>query len=101
MFDRVTVLIGIAVNGNAIGGVIHQPYYNYNITRNTEGRTFWGLVGLGVRGIVPVDPPTDKFVAVTGESEYRNAVKKAIDILEPDDIVSFCGAGYIVCYQLS
>ncbi len=27
--DHVTVLIGIAVSGTAVAGVIHQPYYNY------------------------------------------------------------------------
>ncbi|XP_029846997.2 3'(2'),5'-bisphosphate nucleotidase 1 isoform X2 [Ixodes scapularis] len=27
--DHVTILVGIAVDGKAVGGVIHQPYYNY------------------------------------------------------------------------
>lgn len=99
LFDRATVLIGIAVNGIAIAGVIHQPYYNYNSNKNTRGRTIWGLIGLGLRGITLVEPPVDKFVAVTGESEYRNVVKKAVDTLKPDEIVSFCGAGYIVGFK--
>ena len=29
LYDHVTVLIGIAVSGTAVAGVIHQPYYNY------------------------------------------------------------------------
>lgn len=29
LLDHVTVLIGIASGGKAVGGVIHQPYYNY------------------------------------------------------------------------
>ena len=29
--NYVTVLIGIAVNGKAIAGVIHQPYHNYQV----------------------------------------------------------------------
>lgn len=32
--DYVTVLIGIAVNGKAIAGVIHQPYHNYQVEFN-------------------------------------------------------------------
>jgi len=49
LLDHVTVLIGIAVNGEAVAGVIHQPYFNY---QNEEpgielGRTIWGIVGLG------------------------------------------------------
>lgn len=31
LLDHVTVLIGLAVNGKAVGGVIHQPYYNYQV----------------------------------------------------------------------
>lgn len=29
LLDHVTVLIGIAVNGKAVAGVINQPFYNY------------------------------------------------------------------------
>ena len=45
---HVTVLIGISVAGKAVGGVIHQPYTHLE---DTVGRTVWGLLGLGVRGI--------------------------------------------------
>lgn len=31
LLDHVTVLIGLAVNGKAVGGVIHQPFYNYEV----------------------------------------------------------------------
>ena len=43
--DHVTVLIGVAVKGRAVGGVIHQPYYNAQSSH--VGRTIWGIVGLG------------------------------------------------------
>ena len=46
--EHVTVLIGISVGGKAAGGVIHQPYTHRD---DTVGRTVWGLIGLGVRGI--------------------------------------------------
>lgn len=48
LLDHVTVLIGIAWKGKAVGGVIHQPYYNYKTEGAKElGRTIWGLEGLG------------------------------------------------------
>jgi len=49
LLDHVTVLIGIAINGEAVAGVIHQPYFNYESTEPEIelGRTIWGIVGLG------------------------------------------------------
>lgn len=48
LLDHVTVLIGIAVNGRAVAGVIHQPYYNYQAGPSAVlGRTIWAVVGLG------------------------------------------------------
>eukprot|EP00958_Prasinococcus_capsulatus_P015060 scaffold1594_cov401-Prasinococcus_capsulatus_cf.AAC.43 len=40
--ECVTVLIGIAVNGHAVAGVINQPFVG------VEGRTLWGGQGVGV-----------------------------------------------------
>lgn len=31
LLDHVTILIGLSINGKAIGGVIHQPYFNYDV----------------------------------------------------------------------
>ena len=31
LLDHVTVLIGIAVGKEAVAGVIHQPYWNYQV----------------------------------------------------------------------
>jgi len=48
LLDHVTVLIGVAVNGIAQGGVINQPYFNYKAGPDAKlGRCIWGLVGLG------------------------------------------------------
>ena len=48
LLDHVTVLIGVAVKGKAVAGVIYQPYYNYQAGPNAVlGRTIWGIVGLG------------------------------------------------------
>jgi 3'(2'), 5'-bisphosphate nucleotidase len=48
LLDHVTVLVGIAVNGKAVAGVIYQPYYNYKAGPDAPlGRIIWGIVGLG------------------------------------------------------
>jgi len=48
LLDHVTVLIGVAVNGKAVAGVIYQPYYNYQAGPDAVlGRVIWGIVGLG------------------------------------------------------
>ena len=47
--DHVTVLVGIAIGKDAIGGVIHQPFWNYKNQDKDKilGRTFHGVVGAG------------------------------------------------------
>ena len=48
LLDHVTVLIGVAVQGKAVAGVIYQPYHNYQSGPDaTLGRIIWGIVGLG------------------------------------------------------
>ena len=48
LLDHVTVLIGIAVQGKAVAGIIYQPYYNYQAGPDAVlGRIVWGIVGLG------------------------------------------------------
>ena len=43
------MLIGVCVKGEAVGGVIYQPYYNYKAGPEAElGRTIWGVVGMGM-----------------------------------------------------
>lgn len=96
MLEHVTVLIGVAIKGRAIGGVIHQPYYNYLSDGEGIGRTIWGLVGLGVGGFTPQEPPPGRLVVVTTRSHYDNVVKQALESLQADDIVRVGGAGYKV-----
>ena len=49
--EHVTVLIGIAVDGAAVAGVVHQPFFQRRdvagTNNNEDGRTVWGVVGLG------------------------------------------------------
>ena len=48
LLDHVTVLIGVAYKGEAVGGVIYQPYYNYKAGPDAKlGRCIWGMLGVG------------------------------------------------------
>eukprot|EP00899_Mesostigma_viride_P023515 jgi/Mesvir1/4348/Mv02432-RA.1 len=48
--SHVTVLIGVAVHGIPVAGVIHQPFgKGSGVAENgPQGRTMWGAMGLGV-----------------------------------------------------
>ena len=58
--DHVTVLVGIAIGKKAVGGVIHQPFWNFQSKEEDRqlGRTFYGVVGAGIGGnLTPSKPP--------------------------------------------
>lgn len=52
--DHVTVLIGISVRGNAVAGVIHQPWYNFDKPGLPLGRCLWGVIGLGGYSVISI-----------------------------------------------
>ncbi|XP_058449962.1 3'(2'),5'-bisphosphate nucleotidase 1 [Malaya genurostris] len=96
--ERVTVLIGIAVNDRAVGGVIHQPYFKDD--KGQLGRTIWGVQGIGVGGFTPKQPPADRFIVTTTRSHSNAIVQAALDAISPDDVLKVGGAGYKVLQLL-
>lgn len=101
LLDHVTVLIGVAVDGKAVAGVIHQPYYNYKAPPGSVlGRTIWGVVGLGGFGFTHVPPPADKRIITTTRSHGTAAVQAALDAMQPDDVLRVGGAGHKVLLLL-
>ena len=96
MLDHVTVLIGIAHKNQPVGGVIHQPYYNYQNNKEGLGRTLWGIPGVGVGGFKPIAPPEGKRLLVTTRSHMTPVVQQALEALKPDEILRVGGAGYKV-----
>ncbi|XP_049788643.1 3'(2'),5'-bisphosphate nucleotidase 1 [Schistocerca nitens] len=100
LLDHVTVLIGIAVGDKAIGGVIHQPYYNYKEPEAVIGRTMWGIVGVGVGGFVPQPPPEGQRIITTTRSHSNEVVQAALDALQPDNVLRVGGAGHKVLLLL-
>jgi len=96
LLDHVTVLIGLSVGSQAVAGVIHQPYWNYKSEGGELGRTFYGLIGGGVRGLNPVKPPEGKSIVTTTRSHGTGLVQQALDILQPDTVLKVGGAGHKV-----
>lgn len=87
--EYVTVLIGITIKGKAIGGIIHQPYTS---DEKKIGRTLWGIVGYGVGGFKPKDPPSG-LVIVTTRTHSTGIVERSLAALNPDVIIRIGGAG--------
>lgn len=97
LLDHVTVLIGIALNGKAVAGVMHQPYYNYKSGPDASlGRTIWGVVGVGAFGIERKALGHDTKIVVTTRSHETEAVRNAIAACEPTEVVRVGGAGHKV-----
>jgi len=102
LYDHVTVLIGISMNGKPIAGVIHQPFYGYQneLHRTKLGRTMWGVRSLGTFGFTHTPPPKGRRVVTTTRSHSNKTVMGAIEALKPDQILKVGGAGYKVILLL-
>jgi len=101
LLEHVTVLIGIAVNGKAIGGVIHQPYYICETSPASNiGRTVWGVVGDKVGGMSVQCPPSSGCIVATSRSHASTTVNDAINALTPDQVMRVGGAGHKVMLLL-
>jgi len=98
LLDHVTVLIGIAVGSEAVGGVIHQPYWNYQSREAGAriGRTFYGMVGAGVRGLQTGLPPAGTRIVTTTRSHSTGLVQDCLDLLDADEVLKVGGAGHKV-----
>ncbi|XP_017487731.1 PREDICTED: 3'(2'),5'-bisphosphate nucleotidase 1-like [Rhagoletis zephyria] len=95
LLDHVTILIGLSVKGKAIGGVIHQPFFNHNKAEEQSnlGRTIWGLMGLGAFGVQKVSPPVGKLIVTTTRSHSNDLINKSVEALSPDSVLRVGGAG--------
>ncbi|XP_074540893.1 3'(2'),5'-bisphosphate nucleotidase 1 isoform X1 [Halichoeres trimaculatus] len=94
LLDNVTVLIGIAYGGQAIAGVINQPFYNYQLGAGaTLGRTMWGMPGLGAFGFQLQEVPGDRRIVTTTRSHSNKLVTDCVDAMEPHEVIRVGGAG--------
>lgn len=93
----VITLIGISIKGEAVAGVMHQPFVG------EHGRTMWGVNGFGVVDDTCADvitgprtPSSGKIRLVTTASHSSPAVDDAIRKIAPDEVIRAGGAGYKV-----
>lgn len=94
--DHVTVLIGISALGKSVAGVIHQPFYNYQQSECSPGRTIWGMTGLNAFGITRADHIPGRRIVTTTKSHSNKAVIEAVQAVQPTEVVRTGGAGYKV-----
>ncbi|CAF0724458.1 unnamed protein product [Adineta steineri] len=90
--EGVTVLIGFATKGNAIGGIIHQPFY---VNGNEFGRSVWGLVHSGVYGKCQMNSTPLPGRIVAGSLSHRSkTVVDAVNACQPTEVLQAGGCGY-------
>ncbi|CAL8090685.1 unnamed protein product [Calicophoron daubneyi] len=107
--EQVTVLIGIAVKGKPVAGVIAQPFYHPRTCSEPTTRTIWGLDGLGIFGLTPHLPgtvpyPLDpnvpkgsiKHTVVVTRSHPTPTLQATIDSCFPTEVLRVGGCGYKV-----
>jgi len=95
--DHVTILVGIAIGKKAIGGVIHQPFWNYQGKTKELGRTFYGIVGAGIGGdLNPVPAPENERIVTSSRSHSTGLVNEVIQSCNPTKVVQVGGAGHKV-----
>nr|CAB3226109.1 3'(2'),5'-bisphosphate nucleotidase 1-like [Phallusia mammillata] len=94
LLDHVTILIGLAVNGKAVGGVVNQPFYNYQSGSQSQlGRSIWGLMGLGAFGWNRAEPPTGRRILITTRSHSNKLVNLCLESMSPTAVERQGGAG--------
>lgn len=94
--DHVTVLVGIAIKEKAVAGVINQPFYNYQNPELPQGRTLFGIDGVGVHGIERVLPPKDARIVTTSRSHGTGLINDCTQACDPSDVIRVGGAGHKV-----
>ena len=90
------MLIGLATKGNAIGGIIHQPFYQEG---NEFGRSVWGLINSGVYGkYLRNNTPLPGRIVAGSLSHRSKTVVDAVNACQPTEVLQAGGCGYKVRY---
>jgi len=97
LLEQITVLIGIAYKGEAVAGVVHQPFWGADF----RGRTIWAIRGVGTHGISVATPKAGaEKVVVTTRSHSTSLVTAALSALRErhllDRVDPVGGAGFKV-----
>lgn len=87
-------MIGFATQGDAIGGIIHQPFYTDD---NGQGRSVWGIVNSGVYGKCTLNNKPLPGRIIAGSLSHRSkTVVEAVNACEPTEVLQAGGCGYKV-----
>lgn len=102
LLDHVTTLIGIAVKGKPVAGVIGQPYFNYTGLTGRTGRTVWGIEGVGAFGLKPqkLHSYKDGLVIAVTRGHPSEALTDSLAALDPKTILRLGGAGHKALWVL-
>jgi len=96
--EGVTVLIGVATKGSAIGGIIHQPFYTDG---NEYGRSVWGILNSGVYGkFFPNTTPLPGRIIAGSLSHRSKTVVDVVNACQPTEVLQAGGCGYKVLLVL-
>eukprot|EP01118_Nematostelium_gracile_P010140 TRINITY_DN3468_c0_g1_i2.p1 TRINITY_DN3468_c0_g1~~TRINITY_DN3468_c0_g1_i2.p1 ORF type:complete len:340 (-),score=86.87 TRINITY_DN3468_c0_g1_i2:27-902(-) len=85
--EAVMSLIGIAYKGNAIAGVMYQPFIG-------NGRMIWGMNGYGYSGFENKDRKDGRIVMATTKTHSSPQVEEGIRTINPNEVMRVGGAGY-------
>lgn len=98
LLDHVTVLVGIAVGEVATGGVINQPFFNYQSSdaNKTLGRTFYGVLGAGVVNLEKVKAPAGERIVTTTRSHSTGLISDVVNSVSPTSVIKVGGSGHKV-----
>ena len=93
-----TVLVGISVKGEPVGGVIHRPFFKSRSPGAEDGHTVWALKGLGTRGISAIAPnrpvgATEDMRVVFTRTHFTDLIQKTADSLKPREVIRVGGCG--------
>jgi len=86
----VCCLIGIAFKGEAVAGVMYQPF----VEINGQGRLVYGMVGMGAVGVSPPPRPGNKLRVTVTRTHGSEQLDLILKKLNPDEVIRTGGAGY-------
>jgi len=89
--DAVMSLVGIGYKGEAVAGVMFQPFVG---GQHGNGRTIWGLKGMGAFGFEYKNRNDGRFVVATTRTHGSEQVEKAIATTNPSEVIRVGGAGH-------
>jgi len=91
ILEAVMTLIGIGIKGKPVAGVMYQPFVD---GEDGNGRTLWGMDGLGSFGYTRKERNDGKLIVATTRSHSDKVVEEGLEKMKPDEVLRVGGAGY-------